>query len=173
MEREKEIKNFKAEEYYRVVALLHTDNAAQPIRAELNKRLPSKEAAMEFLESAVEHTARLLGVHTVDVDAARRLDGVKDCAFGDFVKYDAFCLFRRQTEHLVQVPSDGFSLAVLIGSQPDLLGFLRSCFQFCNELFLFIRNLIVWFHGLLVYTKFLLFQVTNVAVRRHHLIVFT
>ena len=51
VEREKEIKNFKAEEYYRVVALLHTDNAAQPIRAELNKRLPSKEAAMEFLES--------------------------------------------------------------------------------------------------------------------------
>ena len=56
VEREKEIKNFKAEEYYRVVALLHTDNAAQPIRAELNKRLPSKEAAMEFLESCKNAT---------------------------------------------------------------------------------------------------------------------
>ena len=56
VEREKEIKNFKAEEYYRVVALLHTDNAAQPIRAELNKRLPNKKAAMEFLESCKNAT---------------------------------------------------------------------------------------------------------------------
>ena len=38
------------------MALLHTDNAAQPIRAELNKRLPSKEAAMEFLESCKNAT---------------------------------------------------------------------------------------------------------------------
>ncbi len=56
VEREKEIKNFKAEEYYRVVALLHTANSPQPIRAELNKRLPDKTSAMAFLESCKDAT---------------------------------------------------------------------------------------------------------------------
>ncbi len=56
VEREKEIKNFKAEEYYRVVALLHTANSPQPIRAELNKRLPDKASAMAFLESCKDAT---------------------------------------------------------------------------------------------------------------------
>lgn len=56
VEREKEIKNFKAEEYYRVVALLHTANSTQPIRAELNKRLPDKASAMAFLESCKDAT---------------------------------------------------------------------------------------------------------------------
>ena len=56
VEREKEIKNFKAEEYYRVVALLHTANSQQPIRAELSKRLPDKASAMAFLESCKDAT---------------------------------------------------------------------------------------------------------------------
>ncbi len=56
VEREKEIKNFKAEEYYRVVALLHTAGSQQPIRAELSKRLPDKAAATAFLESCKDAT---------------------------------------------------------------------------------------------------------------------
>ncbi len=56
VEREKEIKNFKAEEYYRVVALLHTANSQQPIRAELSKRLRDKASAMAFLESCKDAT---------------------------------------------------------------------------------------------------------------------
>lgn len=50
VEREKEIKNFVSEEYYRVVAVFHTHPASQPIRAELNRRLASKEEAVAFLE---------------------------------------------------------------------------------------------------------------------------
>lgn len=50
VEREKEIKNFHAEEYYRVVALFHVDGATQPIRAELSKRLATKADALAFLE---------------------------------------------------------------------------------------------------------------------------
>ena len=49
VEREKEIKNFKREEYYRVVALFRVPGSSQPVRAELNKRLASKEEAMAFL----------------------------------------------------------------------------------------------------------------------------
>ena len=114
---------------------------------------------------AVEHTARLLGVHTVDVDAARRLDGVKDCAFGDFVKYDAFCLFRRQTEHLVQVPSDGFSFAVLIGSEPDRVCLFRFSLQLLHKFLLVGRDFIYGFVVVLhVDAEILLLKVADVAI---------
>lgn len=49
VEREKEIKNFKPEEYYRVVALFATEGS-HTVRAELNKRLSAKRDAMGFLE---------------------------------------------------------------------------------------------------------------------------
>ena len=50
VEREKEIKNFKTEEYYRVVALFTTPDSRQPIRAELDRRIGSKEEAERFIE---------------------------------------------------------------------------------------------------------------------------
>ena len=50
VEREKEIKEFKTEEYYRVVALFTTPGSAQPIRAELDRRIGSKEEAGKFIE---------------------------------------------------------------------------------------------------------------------------
>ena len=50
VEREKEIKEFKTEEYYRVVALFTTPGSAQPIRAELDRRISSKEEAGKFIE---------------------------------------------------------------------------------------------------------------------------
>lgn len=49
VEREKEMKNFKPEEYYRVVALFTTEDS-HTVRAELNKRLSAKRDAMGFLE---------------------------------------------------------------------------------------------------------------------------
>ncbi len=51
VEREKEIKAFKPEEYYRVVALFNLPGSSRQIRAELNKRLPGKKEAMAFLEA--------------------------------------------------------------------------------------------------------------------------
>ena len=50
VEREKEIKGFEAEEYYRVVATFTTPEGAE-VRAELSKRLASQEEAMAFLEA--------------------------------------------------------------------------------------------------------------------------
>lgn len=49
VEREKEIRNFKSEEYYRVVAVLNA--GGKPVRAELNKRLAGKAEADAFLEA--------------------------------------------------------------------------------------------------------------------------
>ena len=50
VEREKEIKNFEAEEYYRVVATFTTPEGAA-VRAELSKRLANQEEAMAFLDA--------------------------------------------------------------------------------------------------------------------------
>ena len=122
---------------------------------------------------AVEHTACLLGIHQVHVQMAWVLDSVQDGRFGNFVEDDTACLLLIQSENFAKVPADGFSLAVLIGCQPNLLGLLCGCFQFCDEFFLFLWNLIARFHGLLVYTEFFLFQVTDVSVGRHHFEVFT
>ena len=53
-ERENEIKNFHSEPYYRITAQLKSatadDNSMSLINAELNKRLSSREQAMEFVE---------------------------------------------------------------------------------------------------------------------------
>lgn len=56
VEREKEIRNFQPEEYYRVTAVFSQNEKAQPIRAELNTRLKSKEEAQAFLEACAKST---------------------------------------------------------------------------------------------------------------------
>ena len=101
------------------------------------------------------------------------LYGIQYGRFGNLVENDTVCLLLIQSEYFAKVPADGFSLAVLIGSQPNLLGFLGCRFQFGNELFLLFWNLVIWFHGLLVYTQFPLFQVAYMTVRGHNLIVFS
>ena len=59
VEREKEIKNFKSEEYYRVVAVFTADGAAMPVRAELSKRLQSRKEAEEFLNDCKNATFQI------------------------------------------------------------------------------------------------------------------
>lgn len=49
-EREKEIRDFKSEPYYRVTAQLTPAGASMPVQAELNKRLANHDEAMRFLE---------------------------------------------------------------------------------------------------------------------------
>lgn len=56
VEREKEIRNFQPEEYYRVTAVFSQNEKAQPIRAELNTRLKTKEEAQAFLEACAKST---------------------------------------------------------------------------------------------------------------------
>ncbi len=51
VEREKEIKAFKSEPYYRVVAQLKPEGVDAVVNAELNKRLATEQEAMELLEA--------------------------------------------------------------------------------------------------------------------------
>ena len=91
----------------------------------------------------VQDAACLLGVHQVQVDLARMLDGAQDGVLGDFVEDDAPRVFGLQSQHLVQVPGNGLSLAVLIGCEPDGFGFGRFFLQVGDELLLVCRNFVL------------------------------
>ena len=117
----------------------------------------------------VQYTTGLLGVHQIHVQMTRRLDSIQNGGFGNFVEYDTVCFLFVQSQYLAQVPADGFSLAVFIGCQPDFLSLLRIRFQFFDELHLFLWYLVFGFERLGVNTHFLLLQVTDMTIARHHL----
>ena len=71
------------------------------------------------------------------------LDGVQDGVLGYLVEDNALRMFGLQPQHLVQMPSDGFPLAVLIGGQPHGLGLSRLALQFAHQLALVRRYLVV------------------------------
>ena len=124
--------------------------------------------------NAVEHTARLLGVHQIDVDIARVFDSLKNGWFGDFVKHDTARGFGLQAKHLIQVPSDSLSLAVLIGCEPHHLCLFRCFFQIGYTALLvfgdFVDRAETVFH---INTEIALVQVANMALTCHHLVVFS
>ena len=118
-------------------------------------------------DQAVEHAACLLRINEVEVDMARMLNGGEDSGLRDFVENDALCLRGVQFEHFGEVPRDGFSLAVLIGSQPDGFGLLGSGAQFADHVHLVGRYLIFGAEGIQIHPEILLFQVANVSETRH------
>ena len=127
---------FGSEVFYLVLALY---NQAHGDRLDASGRqggldfLPEHGRQLEA-DDAVEHTARLLGVDAVDVDRARIGDGVEYGALGNLVEDYAARVLGLQTEHLIEVPGDGLSLAVLIGCEPDGLGFGGVFLEFGHEL---------------------------------------
>ena len=121
---------------------------------------------------AVEHAARLLGIDQVDVDGAGVLDGLHDGRLGDLVKHDALGILGLEPQHLVEMPRDGLSLAVLIRGQPHRLGLLGSLLEVGHEGFLVAWNFIYRLKAIVdVDAEVLLVQVTYVPVARHHLVV--
>ena len=116
---------------------------------------------------AVEHAAGLLGVDAVDVDVAGVFDGVEYGAFGDFVEDDAPGLFGVEPEYLVEVPGDGFSFAVFIGSEPHHVGFGGFGFEGFDEVLL-VGGDFVYGGEVVVYVdaEIFLFQVSDMAVTR-------
>ena len=118
---------------------------------------------------SVEHAACLLGIHQIHINVARRLNGFQYGGFRNLVEHDAAGLLLVQSQHLAQMPGNGLSLAVLIGCEPDLLGLLRTLFQFAYQFSLLFGNLIVGFQRFHIDTDFFLSQVAYMSIRRHHL----
>ena len=122
---------------------------------------------------AVEHAACLLCVNEVHIDMARVLNGSENGRLCNLVEHDTIGLLLVETQHFAQVPRDGFSLAVFIACEPNLLGFLRVLLQFADEFLLLVGYFVVGHQRVVVDTDFFLLQVTNVAVARHYLEVFS
>ena len=93
---------------------------------EIGLHLPPKYRAELETYQAVEHAACLLGIHQVEVDGPRVLDGGEDGGLRDFVEDNAPCIGGVEVEYLCQVPADGLSFAVFIGCQP--YGIALLCF---------------------------------------------
>ncbi len=91
---------------------------------------------------AVEDAACLLGVDAVYVDVARVGYGIQYGFLCDFVEHYAPGVFRFQFQNLVQVPCDGFSLAVFIGREPYGVGLGGGFAQFGHKLGLVVGNFV-------------------------------
>ena len=85
-------------------------------------------------DDAVEHAARLLGVHAVHVDLAGRLERAVDGAAGDLVEGDAVevRLLVDPAQDFLQVPRDGFPFAVRVRRQIDVDRVLRGGLEFAE-----------------------------------------
>ena len=66
---------------------------------------------------------------------------------------DTRSLFLIKSEHLTEVPADGFSFAILIGCEPHLLGSFGVLLEFCYNFLLILWYLIVRLKRLFVDTK--------------------
>ena len=94
-------------------------------------------------DQTVEDATGLLGLDQVHVDVAGIFDGLEDGVLRDFVEDDTAGLLLREAEGLAQMPGNGLSFTVFIGSQPYGVGFLRGGGQIGHRLFLVGRNFIL------------------------------
>ena len=83
-------------------------------------------------DEAVQHAARLLGVHLLEVDLAGMLERLAHRALGDLVEGHPIDLPLVHRKLLDQVPADRLALAVRVGGhveRVDLLGRLLEIVQ--------------------------------------------
>ena len=113
---------------------------------------------------AVQHPARLLGVHQIHIDGPGVGDGVVDHLLGDLVEGHPVGLVVRDAQHLLQVPGDGLALPVGVGGEEHFLTLLGGFFQLVNDLFLALDGLVVQFKAVLhVHAQLALGQVAHMA----------
>ena len=133
------------------------------------------EHGREFkAHDAVKHATCLLSVDQVQVDVARMLDGIEDSRLGNLMEDDAARVVGRQSQHLEQMPSNGFSLAVFITCEPHEVGLSSLILEFLDMLLLVFGNFVERFEAVLhVNAEILLVQVTDMSETRHHFIFIT
>ena len=74
----------------------------------------------------IKHTPCLLRIDHLQIYGARTLQSILDGRLGDLMEYDPILLLLTQTKHLRQVPRNRLTLAVFIGSEPDVIRLLCS-----------------------------------------------
>ena len=137
---------------------------------------PGREPAAHLLpeqrrqlvpHQAIEHAARLLGIHLVRVDLAWLQERRSHRAFRDLVEQDAMGLGLRKAQLLRQMPPDGLALAIGIGRDVERLGVGRGLLQLLEHLLLRRQHLVFGLEALLLVDAELgLRQVADVPHRR-------
>ena len=155
---------------------LHNQADSHRLHAACRQRrfhlLPQNGRQLES-DQTVEYAARLLCVDQIDIESARILDGVQNGRLGNLVKDNAFSRFILQPQHLVKVPRNGLSLAVLIGSEPNRFGVFGGFLQVGDKFFLVGRNLVFRFVLMLnVDAEAFFGQIADVSVTRSDHIIF-
>ena len=90
----------------------------------------------------VKYATSLLSIHQIQVNAARVLYRLEDSGLSNLVEDNAPGIFRRQSQDLIEVPRDGFSLTVFITCKPHNISLLGLTLEFLNLFFLIFRNFI-------------------------------
>lgn len=122
--------------------------------------------------NAVEHAACLLCIHQVDIYAARPLYSRHNSRSGNFVKNNAAGMRCLQTQHLEQMPGNGFTFTVFIGSQPHTFCLSRFGSQLIYQFFLFLRDFVYRPEAVCyIYTEILFLEVAYVSVAGQYLVV--
>ena len=132
---------------------------------------PQQRAEL-IAHDAVKDAARLLGVHQILIDLARRLDALGDDASGDLVEGHALRLFVREIQKLFQMPRNGLALAIRVGREIDGVRALGALFQIRDHVLAALDGDILRLKARLdVHAELALRQVAQMAHRGHDLII--
>ena len=101
------------------------------------------------------------------------LNGVEDGRFRDFVEHNTARGGRIEFKDFRKVPRDGFSLAVLIGSQPNGLALLSLRTQIADNFLLVVGNYIDGRKSFRVNAEIFFRQIADVSEAGHDLKVVT
>ena len=112
-------------------------------RGKTAAHLLPKERGQLVAHDAVEHAARLLRVHEVLVDLARARDALLHDVLRDLVEGHAPGLLIVQVEQILEMPRDGFALAVRVRREIDGVALLRGLLQLADQGLLAADGLII------------------------------
>ena len=131
--------------------------------------LAADQRAELVAHQPIDDAPRLLGVHQVEVDAARVGEGLIDRALGDLAERHPLQAVRRQLGVLGDMPGDRFALAIEVGGKPHLVGATRLVGQLVELLAAVLQRLVAQGEVMVhVHAQALLRQVTDMAIGRQH-----
>ena len=145
---------------------LHT-----PCRERGTDALPQYGRELEAHDT-VEDAACLLRIDKIHVHLTWVLQSMEEGFGGDLVEDDTAGLLWLELEGFAQMPSDGFSFAVFIGSEVDEVGFLCCGFEFAHQALLVLGDDVLGAEVILyIHAEGMLLEVTHMARTGHDLIV--
>ena len=105
----------------------------------MEKDAPQK-GANSVAHHQIQHLTRVLCFHNGHLDVTRMVDCILEGRFGNFVKDDSWRGFDWERQHLTNVPRNGFSFAIVVGGQDDVLKGFGNFAHVCDICLLFFHQ---------------------------------